>query len=598
MSSKDESQLQLVEDLRMQVMFQKLELSDFYQLERRIKSGEATYDGTALLAAAEQGHLTAANAMAHLVADAIARGEEVAAAAKETMVETEVHYITNSDGSVTEVTQVTEHTVKKTVNVRNLGKVAKPQDRKELTAVRELTAETKDGRMTQVSQLGMDSAGGSSLAQLSLKENAHGSRQTVEVAEADADGAVVSTSSTVEMGRKAINAPKGGANAPKGGANAPKGGANAPKGGAKAPKGGANAPKGGAKAPKGGAKASSKAAAKASSKAAAKASSKAAAKASSSKAAAKASSKAAAKASSSKAAAKAPEPEADWRASQDCKHGSGCRGRNGGCPFRHPERPDRSERPCKHGLGCRGRKSGKCHFDHPAEEEEKKVAAPPAMDLSGHPPEVRVAYARFTSDTAMMRIQGDVYAEATWALVNEAQFATLLAHDLVPPLSMLQPAEFCSGGAAAPKPADFRLEALDFFETPVTVRDQATVTFGKRQYRSVDHGAGRAGKHSNMCFYLATCAGDKKEAVAMKGALTPLADHIARTFGVPGTFAALGAPADIEVVLAHVWVSKVPMCIASLETGKAVFIRPRGESRGETVYLQLAREHYTRLVFP
>ena len=277
------------------------------------------------------------------------------------------------------------------------------------------------------------------------------------------------------------------------------------------------------------------------------------------------------------------EVKEDLRATTPCRNGLQCHGRNGSCAFQHPERPD-----CKNGWDCHGRATGKCPFSH----HECEVAP---TQLALLPPPVRVTYARFVSETADLRMSGDVYSEATWALLYEQDFAVLLAYSLVPPLSILAPED--DGKSAAASVQDFCLEDLDFFESPVKVANKKTVTFGARTYRSVDHGS-RAGGHSNMCFYLSAAAGNHEAAVALKDRLTPLADHISRTFGLLGTFTALDAPADIEVVLAYVATTKIPICIASLETGKSFSVRPRGDSVGDTVYLQLAREHYTRLVFP
>ena len=80
--------------------------------------------------------------------------------------------------------------------------------------------------------------------------------------------------------------------------------------------------------------------------------------------------------------------------------------------------------------------------------------------------------------------------------------------------------------------------------------------------------------------------GDQEAAVALKKRLTPLANLIALRFGAPAAFSAIGVPADTEVLLAYVWTTATPLCVASLETGKAIFIRPaRGETKGSTTYL-------------
>jgi hypothetical protein len=113
-----------------------------------------------------------------------------------------------------------------------------------------------------------------------------------------------------------------------------------------------------------------------------------------------------------RAAAKPKAPEADWRATQECKNGWGCHGRKSRkCPFLHPENVEggrgasppardlsgapaevreggapapepkspeadwRATQECKHGWGCHGRKSRKCPFRHP-ERPPKHVEDP------------------------------------------------------------------------------------------------------------------------------------------------------------------------------------------------------------------------------
>lgn len=211
-------------------------------------------------------------------------------------------------------------------------------------------------------------------------------------------------------------------------------------------------------------------------------------------------------------------------------------------------------------------------------------ALPAAQAALPAAPDMQNLYERYCGEVHALGAQGDPAPEATWALVHDDDFALLLHHGLVEAVEQ----EADAMGA----PPIFDLDRMNFTEVPMTAMPGG-VDFGPRRFRAVDRGS-VAKRHHNMCFYLSVTAGDAPKAIALKERLAPLAGYIAQTFGVLNArFQAIGAPADIEVILAYVWTTGETVCIASLETGKALRIAT-GPKDG--AYLQLSAEHFTQLV--
>ena len=203
-----------------------------------------------------------------------------------------------------------------------------------------------------------------------------------------------------------------------------------------------------------------------------------------------------------------------------------------------------------------------------------QAALPPAQDIQG-------LHDRYRDEIRDLELCGDPAPKETWALVNADSFALLVQHGLIGP-------EKADGDS----PAAFDLSHLTFEEVPMTATIFG-VTFGSRVFSAVDYGS-VAGQHQNMCFYLSVMDGDSAEAISLKECLAPVAGRIAQTFGVSDArFQAIGAPADIEVVLAYVQAKRKTVVIASFDTGKALRI---GMGSPDTVYLRLSAEHFTRLV--
>lgn len=316
-----------------------------------------------------------------------------------------------------------------------------------------------------------------------------------------------------------------------------------------------------------------------------------------------------------------------------CRDGAECRNRK--CTkFSHPENRPLPGTPewnalilCRDNGKCTRRGCNYAHFKETAPASAAPAPAQPYPRGYATSPETRVIYARFTSETREMRRLGEQNAEATWALVHPDDYQKLAADKLVPPMCDILPEDDTSDRALNGADGDCLptlVDDFDIFETPANFPSRkngpgwhckdcdgthytterkcsmmtsfADVSFGVyRNFKTQDFG-GRTDSDTNMCFWLSICNGNRGIAEQLKAECARYANHIAREIGAPEVFGQVGVPADTEAVLAYVWLTKRPVCIAVLETAKAIFIRPSGASDGDTIYLHLSMGHYTRLV--